>query len=220
VRGGTGYFRPPELSRAPQKDIAVHMGELNTNVIWFEPRVVGDLPTKITMQRTNALDKTVEKVEVQDAAAAPVSLRALGDRDGAALRANTSVPQQPVSIAPAEPLVSDQAMEAFAAGIRRRNDWIVTAEGELDGMLYGRALRADGVVLIKGAGSTFSGRHYVTQVTHRITPEGYTQRFKAVRNGIDLQGDEPFQDLKKDSTEPAGNDERVEVNPSGSEVAA
>jgi uncharacterized protein len=214
VRGGAGYFRPPELTRGPQKDLTVHFGETLTNVIWFQPRVVGDLPSKITMQRANAVTKKVERTEVS---ASP--LRALGGRGSDALRSGRRVPAQPLAVAPPEPSVSDQAMEALVTGIRQRNDWIVTGEGELDGMLYGRALRADGVVLIKGAGKTFSGRYYVTEVTHRLTPEGYTQRFKVVRNRLDMEGDEPFQPLDADPTAPAGGDERVEVQAAGKEVA-
>ncbi|KYF57183.1 hypothetical protein BE04_26130 [Sorangium cellulosum] len=214
VRGGAGYFRPAELSRTPQKDLAVHVGTLGTNVTWFEPRVVGDLPTKIAMARANPLTKAIEKVEVSES-----PLRALGERAGDALREGRQIPAQPVALAAPEPLVTDQAMEALATGIRRRNDWIVTGEGELDGTLYGRALRADGVVLIKGAGQAFSGRYYVTEVTHRITPAGYTQRFKVTRNGLGVQGDEPFQGADAEPGEPAGNDERVEVRGAGREVA-
>lgn len=215
VRGGKGYFRPPELSRAPQKDLVVHMGDVLTNVIWFEPRLAGDLPTKVSAQRANVLTKAVEKVEVN---ASP--LRALGGRAGDALRGGRNVSAQPLALASPEPLVSEQALEAFATAIRRRNDWLVSGEGELDGMLYGRALRADGVVLIKGAGQTFSGRYYVTEVTHRLTPEGYTQHFKVARNAVDVQGDEPFQPLDATPGAPAGNDERVEVRPAGPAVAS
>jgi phage protein D len=214
VRGGTGFFRPPELSRAPQKDLSVHFGPKATNVTWFEPRVVGDLPTKVGMARANALTKQVETVEVSTS-----PLRSLGKRASDALREGRQVPAQPITLGSPEPLVTDQAMEALAAGVRQRNDWIVTGEGELDGMLYGRALRADGVVLIKGAGKTFSGRYYVTEVTHRLTPEGYTQRFKVMRNALDEQGDEPFQSMDADPTEPAGNDERVQVRTAGPMVA-
>jgi phage protein D len=214
VRGGKGYFRPSELSRTPQKDLTVHFGQTATNVIWFEPRVVGDLPTKITMARPNAVTKKIEKVEVTTS-----PLRALGGRDSDALRGGRRVTPQPTALAPPDPVVSEQAMEALATGIRRRNDWIVTGEGEIDGMIYGRALRADGVVLIKGAGRTFSGRYYVTDVTHRITPDGYTQRFKVTRNGLDVQGDEPFQPVDADPSALAGNDERVTVRSGGPEVA-
>lgn len=215
VRGGSGYFRPPDLSRTPQKDLTVHFGDVATNVIWFEPRVVGDLPTKITMARANAVSKKIEKVEID---ASP--LRALGGRSGDAMRGGRQVQAQPVALALPEPIVSDQAMEALVTGIRRRNDWLVTGEGEIDGMLYGRALRADGVVLIKGAGRSFSGRYYVTEVTHRLTSEGYTQRFKVTRNALDVQGDEPFQSPDTDPTEPAGSDDRVEVRRSGRTVAS
>jgi phage protein D len=188
VRANKGFFRPPDLSQAPQKDLAVHFGPLVTNVVWFEPRVVGDMPSKITMARVNAVEKKIEKVEVTQS-----PLRALGARATDDLRQGANVPVSPVVIAPADPLVSEQAMEALATGIRRSQDWVVTGEGEIDGNVYGRALRADGVVLIKGAGNTFSGRYYVTEVTHRITPESYTQHFKVIRNGVDVQGDESFE---------------------------
>jgi hypothetical protein len=45
-------------------------------------------------------------------------------------------------------------------------------------------------VLVKGVGPTFAGLYYVTEVIHRFTPEEYTQRFKAVRNAVDLTGSE------------------------------
>lgn len=215
VRGGQGFFRPLDPTRSPQKDLAVHMGELLTNVIWFEPRVVGDLPTKITRTRANAVTKKVETVSVTSS-----PLKPLGKRTGDALRGGRKIPAQPSSLGTPEPWVSDQAMEALAAGVRRHNDWIVTGEGELDGMLYGRALRADGMVLIKGAGKAFSGRYYVSEVTHRVTAEGYTQRFKVMRNALDVEGDEPFQSLDARPAEPAGADERVAVQAAGPEVAA
>lgn len=215
VRGAQGYFRPPDPSRSPQKDLAVHMGEVLTNVIWFEPRVVGDLPTQINRMRANTVTKKIEKVSVTSS-----PLKPLGKRDGAALRGGRKIAAQPIALGSPEPLVSDQAMEALATGVRRTNDWIVTGEGELDGMIYGRALRADGMVLIKGAGKAFSGRYYVSEVIHRLTPEGYTQRFKVMRNALDIEGDEPFQGLETLPEDPAGADERVEVQGDGPEVAA
>lgn len=188
VRESRGYFRPPDLSQPPQKDLAVHFGHVATNVAWFEPRMVGDLPSKIAAARANAIQKKIEKIEITES-----PLRALGAHDGNHLRRGASVGEAPTALAPADPHFDEQAMEAAATGIRLRNDWIIAGEGELDGMLYGRALRADGVVLIKGISSRFSGRYYVSEVTHRITPAGYTQHFKVVRNAIELQGDETFE---------------------------
>lgn len=187
VHGTTGYFRPPDLSRAPQKDLAVNFGQEGTNVAWFEPRLVGDLPGKISMARVNAVTKRIEKIAVSQS-----PLRALGKRNANALRQGRGISSEPLALGAAEPSFNEQAMEAAVTGMLRRNDWFVSGEGELDGMLYGRALRADGTVLIKGVGRQFSGRYYVTEVTHRVTPSGYTQHFKAIRNGLDLQGDEPF----------------------------
>ena len=187
IHGTTGYFRPPDLSQAPQKDLAVNFGQTATNVAWFEPRLVGDLPSKVSAARINSVTKQVEKVEVSQS-----PLRPLGKRNANALRQGRGVTEAPLALGSAVPSFNDQAMEATVTGIRRRNDWFVTGEGEIDGMLYGRALRADGTVLIKGIGRQFTGRYYVTEVTHRVTPSGYTQHFRAIRNGVDLQGDEPF----------------------------
>src|SRR5512140_2348383 len=56
VRGATGIFGPPDVTRTPQKDLAIAFGD-DTNLVWFEPRLVADLPSKITTARTNVVDK-------------------------------------------------------------------------------------------------------------------------------------------------------------------
>jgi len=48
-------------------------------------------------------------------------------------------------------------------------------------------------VLVKGAGSPYSGRYYVTKVTHDLKADGtYNQKFEARRNARDVDGTEPF----------------------------
>jgi hypothetical protein len=185
VRGATGIFAPPDLASTPQKDLAIAFGD-DTNLVWFEPRLVADLPSKVTMARTNAVDKIVEKATVERS-----PLTTLGKRDGDALRAGRDVAKQKTTaIAPADPTYDLGHMNAVLTGARRRSDWIVTAEGEIDGVLYASPLRARNTVLVKGVGPTFAGLYYVTEVIHRFTPEAYCQRFKAVRNAVDLTGAE------------------------------
>ena len=65
-----------------------------------------------------------------------------------------------------------------------------SGEGEIDGSLYASPLRARNTVLMKGLGPTFAGLYYVTEVIHRLTPEDYMQRFKVIRNAVDLAGSE------------------------------
>jgi uncharacterized protein len=49
------------------------------------------------------------------------------------------------------------------------------------------------VVLIKGGGTPYSGKYYVTKVTHEMKVDGsYTQTFEARRNARDVDGSEDF----------------------------
>jgi len=60
----------------------------------------------------------------------------------------------------------------------------VTAEGEVDSLRYGHALRARKLVGVRGVGLTYDGFWYVRRVTHTIVPRGhYSQRFQLSREG-------------------------------------
>lgn len=64
------------------------------------------------------------------------------------------------------------------------SDRVVVAKGELDGMRYGNALTAPGVVALRGAGQSFNGDYYVQSVTHRFDRKGYNQEFTLTREGV------------------------------------
>lgn len=59
----------------------------------------------------------------------------------------------------------------------------ITATGETDGVRYGRALRARGIVGVRGAGLTNDGFYYVRRVTHRLRLGGWRQSFTLSREG-------------------------------------
>lgn len=188
VRGASGIFAPPELARTPQKDLAIAFGD-NTSLVWFEPRMVADQPSRFTMARTNVLEKKLETATVDT-----TPLAALGGRNGDALRSGrTLVEGKATAIGPADPTYDLGQMTDVLTGHRRRADWIVCGEGEIDGSLYASPLRARNTVLMKGLGPTFAGLYYVTEVIHRFTPEDYMQRFKVIRNAVDLKGSEASQ---------------------------
>jgi phage protein D len=217
VRGGQGYFRPPQLTSTPQKDLAAHFGPSATNLLWFHPKVVGHMPTTVLKSRANVTENKVENIEV-----ATSPHRALGDQDGNALRSGRDAAGAAKMIARPDPAISEQEMELLATGARRRTDWVVEAEGEIDGMLYGVALKANRLVLVKGIGRTFSGMYYVTKVIHHFTPEEYKQRFWARRNGVGLLGSEDFAAADALEVEPApqgASDDRIETRSSGRVVA-
>ena len=80
-------------------------------------------------------------------------------------------------------------MGASRAELERRaqakadeNAWKISAEGELDGTLYGHVLLTHVTVEVDGVGETYGGRYYVDEVTHHFDSEGYRQHFKLLRN--------------------------------------
>ncbi len=61
---------------------------------------------------------------------------------------------------------------------------VVTANGALDVVRYGRLLKARQLVGVRGAGLAFNGLYYVDSVTHQIKRGEYKQSFKLSRNGL------------------------------------
>jgi hypothetical protein len=59
----------------------------------------------------------------------------------------------------------------------------VTGEGQVDGVRYGRVLRARKLVGVRGAGLSYDGTYYVQRVTHAITRGDYKQSFTLSREG-------------------------------------
>jgi hypothetical protein len=70
----------------------------------------------------------------------------------------------------------------------------VTAQGEVDGLKYARPLFPGLPVMVRGAGRQNSGAYLVTSVSHRISRDGYSQSFSALRNAVGLTGAELFVD--------------------------
>jgi len=68
---------------------------------------------------------------------------------------------------------------------------VVEANGKVDAVRYGRALRARRLVDVRGAGQSYNGTYYVKQVIHNIQlqPRGeYTQSFMLTREGRGASG--------------------------------
>lgn len=89
---------------------------------------------------------------------------------------------------------SPAEMQARALARATSSSRSVRANGEVDGIKYNRPLLAGLPVLVRGAGRQMSGLYYVTDVSHRISRDSYTQRFSAWRNAVGLTGAEVFID--------------------------
>ncbi len=183
VRGAKAHFRKPVLSRKPQPDITIGLGPGTTNSLWFKPKFVGDRPTTVRIARVNPVEKSVERIDVDVSPQEPLGEQGSGD-----IGAGRKAAGRPRTIAQPIAIGSVQEMESFAESVRRHHDWVIQAEGEIDGILYGRALRARSVVPIRGAGRQYSGNYHVTKVIHRFTLEEYRQRYWVQRNASEDGG--------------------------------
>ena len=78
--------------------------------------------------------------------------------------------------------------EVVGEGIFRAHGARHTANGELDGSLYGHVLRIGEPVGVDGVGERYSGTYYVDAASHRFDVNGYKVTFRLLRNayGDDL----------------------------------
>jgi phage protein D len=175
-----GHFHPPRLEQPAQGVLSVNMGPA-TNVNSFSARNDMLKPTKA---RITGLDVT--SGEDQPGDAEDGSHKTLG-------RESTLSEDRPrITLLSDLGLAESGELSTYAQGVVDRSSWSITADGELNTVAYGRVLRAKRPVLVRGAGTQFSGTYYVTRVQHTLSGDGYTQRFTLMRNAAGLSGDENF----------------------------
>lgn len=163
------YWGPPPRTALPQPALSVNMGP-NTNVetISFKHGELG--PKKMTFTRSGGGEETVERYTRQPALAARVS-----------------TPRKRDFLTNGPDGESDEAKRIRAQGVVNTSfDNVVTAEGSLDALRYGRILKPRSLVDVRGAGDSFDGRFYVKSVTHSIDAKKgeYKQKFSLTREGV------------------------------------
>ncbi len=70
------------------------------------------------------------------------------------------------------------------ASVDQSSASVVTADGELDGVRYGKPLEARRLIGVRGVGDTYDGLYMVKRVTHVIERGSYQQRFSLAREGV------------------------------------
>jgi uncharacterized protein len=167
VREKVLYFRWPRDAAPPSDKLS-----LGVDITEFNPRLSTlALVSEVTVRGWNVMEKkpvaaTASTAPGDRASGPAVARRAFG-------AASENILGQPAqSLSSADPVAQGQF-----------NGMALTyVTGEV--VALGRPqLRAGTVVDISGAGRTFSGSHYVTSVTHTVTPEdGYQTSFTVQRN--------------------------------------
>jgi hypothetical protein len=84
----------------------------------------------------------------------------------------------------------DAAIESFPRALMQAwadqaaSNRAVTAQGTLDALRYGQALKPRRLVGLRGVGTAFDGLYYTQQVTSTLKPGEFSQAFTLVRNGL------------------------------------
>jgi phage protein D len=189
----TAYFQAPQLDGTPQPDLAIQFAD-SSNLRHFSAYLSGQRPLSVKTQQTDVKAGTPNSAQVTD-----TELTKLGDKDANTLIGgplnNLVTPQdtQAQMLLLAPPTSDATELQTVAQAVRDEAAWFITATGEVNNDAYQAVLRPHRVVLVKGAGKTYSGKYYVTRVTHELKADGsYVQRFEARRNARDLDGSEQF----------------------------
>ena len=96
-----------------------------------------------------------------------------------------------VLLAPAD-IAGELDPTLTAEALARRSAFAVELSVEIDAERSGMLVRARRPILVKGLGSSLSGRWLVERVRHTVTLERHRQQLTLVRNALGLRGDEPF----------------------------
>ena len=189
----TAFMRAPQLEGTPQPDLAIQFGE-ESNLKSFVARVTGQRPLSVKTTQVDVKGNSPNSSQIGD-----TQLTKLGQTDANALIGGPLGPLVTPKDVLAQMLLlgtpsSDATeLQTMAQAVRDEAAWVITAHGEINSDAYQTVLRPHRMVLVKGAGSRYSGKYYVTQVTHELQGDGnYAQRFEARRNARDLDGSEQF----------------------------
>ncbi|NIM95758.1 MAG: hypothetical protein GTO18_18820 [Anaerolineales bacterium] len=175
-----GHFHPPKLDRSPQDPLSINLGEA-TNVNSFNARydMLRPAKAKVTGLDTATLSEQPAQVEQMAQTGLGKSPSLDGDRPRKILLSQMGLAQT-------------GELQTYAQAVVDRSSWAITANGEVNTVVYGGVLRAKRPVNVRGAGSQFSGTYYVEKVHHTFSGDGYTQRFSLRRNALGLTGSENF----------------------------
>jgi phage protein D len=177
VRAGILHFHAPQLGGAAQPTIRVYAGDA-TNCLRIAVRHDGHMPDRVRMIR--AAEQGTGRDDVTLAPDLPLLGKTAADSAGAGLGDFVWTMARPLGATAAE-------AQARAQAKANENAWKLSADGELDGALYGHVLLTHETVSVDGVGETYGGVYYVDEVRHVFSAEGYRQTFKLLRNALGEQ---------------------------------
>lgn len=189
----TAYFQAPQLGGTPQTDLALQFGD-KSNLLQFSAHVTGQRPLAVKVSQVDIEADSATTAQVTDTRLAKIGASDANDLIGSALAGLVTPSDTQAQMLILGPPTSDATeQQTIAQAVRDDAGWLIAASGEVNSDAYGNVLRPHRTVLVKGAGKTYSGMYYVTHVTHEMRGDGtYSQKFKARRNALGVDGTEQF----------------------------
>jgi phage protein D len=186
-----GHFHLPTLQESPQAVLSVNMGT-ETNLDDFSLRYDMLSATQATASGIDAHDASAQPAQTQSAS--------LHDQGGTSTVA-TDRPR--VRLLTPRGLSRTDELQTLTQAAVDRSAFAITAEGLVNAAVLGQALRAKKPVLVRGAGSRFSGQFYVDRVLHRFDANGYQQRVTLKRNAAGVLRQDNFTEDDSVAPQPA-----------------
>jgi len=189
----TAFFRPPQLDDTPQPDLAIQFGE-DSNLRSFSARLSGQRPLNVKAAQVDVQANSANTGQAGDTQLTRLGASDLNTLVGGPLGSLVTPRAALAQMLVLGPPTSDPAeLQTLAQAVRDEAGWFISASGEINSDAYGAVLRPHRLVLVKGAGTPYSGKYYVTSVFHELTSDGgYVQRFEARRNARDVDGSQQF----------------------------
>jgi len=175
-----GHFHAPRLGGSPQGVLTVNMGE-ETNVDSFQARYNMLGPAQAVARGVD-----VDTGTDQSGQASSVGLDELGTQPSLA------GPNPRTVILSGTGLMRSDELQAKAQAFTDQSGWAITAEGEVNSLVYEGVIRAKRPIKVRGVGRAFSGTYYVDRVLHLFIGNEYRQRFSLRRNASGVPTGERF----------------------------
>lgn len=176
-----GYFGPPRAAEPPQATLSVNFGT-ETNVTGFAVHYDMLTPAAARIANIDAADGSSQDADVTELGVAKLGADSTLEH----------LDHPSLILLSRSGLVTGDELQTYAQGQVDRTAWAVTAEGTADPRRLGALLEVGRPVLVRGAGSLFSGAYLVDRVLHGWSAEGYSMRFRLRRNATGLKGTEVF----------------------------
>ncbi len=162
------YWGPPPRRGGAQGALSINMGP-HTNVESITFKYDELAPKRMTFRLESGTEETIER---------PTRTPPLATRIPSARKRDVLTRPDGISDGEARSRAQGEVDKSF--------DQVVTANGTLDALRYGRILKPRGLVDVRGAGEHYDGRYYVKSVTHKIDVRKgeYKQTFSLTREGV------------------------------------